>query len=182
MTSTPQSPAADERTLILMRHAQADPGWGIADVERGLGRQGTAEAPVAGRWLLESGHLPQMILCSSALRTRQTCTWISHELGELSPTAGLSDRLYEATDAQILAEINATPERVRTLLVICHQPAVQELAMRLASPDSDLDAVMELSGGFPTAGMAVLRTAAQWAELDGADARLIDFHAPRLSA
>lgn len=179
MTSTPDASRHDERTLILMRHAKADPGWGIADFDRGLSRQGTSDAQVAGAWLLENSFLPEMVLCSSALRTRQTCTWVSHELGELAPTAGLSDRLYEATDAQILAEINATPERVRCLLVICHQPAVQELAMRLASADSEMGATMDLSSGFATAGLAVLRTGREWAELDGADARLMRFHTPR---
>lgn len=179
MTAAPDASRHDERTLILMRHAQADPGWGIPDFDRGLGRQGTADAPVAGAWLRDTGLLPEMVLCSSALRTRQTCTWVSHELGELAPTASLSDRLYEASDAQILAEINATPERVRCLLVICHQPAVQELAMRLAAADSEMEATMELSGGFATAGLAVFRTDRAWAELDGADARLLRFHTPR---
>lgn len=178
MTTSPDASRHDERTLILMRHAQADPGWGIPDFDRGLGRQGTVDAPAAGAWLRETGLLPEMVLCSSALRTRQTCTWVSNELGELAPTASLSDRLYGATDAQILAEINATPERVRSLLVICHQPAVQELAMRLAASDSDMDATMELSGGFRTAGLAVFRTGREWAELDGADARLMRFHTP----
>ena len=179
MTTTDRAGGRDERTLILMRHAQADAGWGVKDFDRPLGRQGTAEAPEAGRWLLESGILPEMVLCSSALRTRQTCTWVSSALGDRAPTASLSDRLYEASDREVLAEICATPERVRSLLVICHQPAVQELAMRLSAPDSDMDAVMDLSAGFPTAGIAVFRLGGAWAELDGADARLTRFRAPR---
>lgn len=178
MTSTSEIPGQDERTLILMRHAQADAGWGVEDFDRPLGRQGQAEAPAAGRWLLDSGLLPEMVLCSSALRTRQTCTWVSSVLADRAPTAGLSDRLYEASERQVLAEICATPERVRSLLVICHQPAVQELAMRLAAPDSDMEAVMDLSAGFPTAGLAVFRLRKPWLELDGADARLLRFRAP----
>lgn len=179
MTSTSQIADRDERTLILMRHAQADAGWGVADFDRPLGSQGRDQAPTAGQWLLDSGNLPQMVLCSSALRTRQTCTWVSSALGDRAPTASLSDRLYEASDRQVLAEICATPERVRSLLVICHQPAVQELAMSLAAPDSDMDSVMDLSAGFPTAGLAVFRLQKPWVELDGADARLVEFRPPR---
>lgn len=179
MTSTSETTGPDERTLILMRHAQADAGWGVADFDRPLGKQGQAEAPEAGQWLLDSGELPEMVLCSSALRTRQTCTWVSSVLGDRAPTASLSDRLYEASDRQVLAEICATPERARSLLVICHQPAVQEVAMRLAAPDSDMDSVMDLSAGFPTAGLAVFRLQKPWAELDGADARLVGFRSPR---
>lgn len=134
---------------------------------------------MAGRWLLEHDLAPEMILCSSALRTRQTCTWVSSELGELAPTANLSERLYEASENHVLAEINSVPDGVRVLLVIFHQPAVQDVAMRLAGSDSDMDAVMDLSGGFPTSGLAVLRTVEPWSVLDGADARLTDFVVPR---
>lgn len=179
MTTTTGPDGQDDRTLILMRHAQADSGWGVKDFDRPLGKQGTAEAPEAGQWLVETGILPEMVLCSSALRTRQTCTWVSSSLGERAPTASLSDRLYEASDREVLAEICATPERVRSLLVICHQPAVQELAMRLSAPDSDMDAVMDLSAGFPTAGLAVFRLSGSWVELDGADAQLTHFRSLR---
>ncbi|MDO5618688.1 SixA phosphatase family protein [Kocuria sp.] len=179
MSTGADSPRHDERVLILMRHAKAGAGWGVDDHERSLSPDGEADAPVAGQWLLDNHLVPEMILCSSALRTRQTCTWVSSELGELAPTANLSDRLYEASDAQVLAEINAVPDSVRTLMVICHQPAVQDAAIRLASADSDMDAVMDLSGGYPTSGLAVLRTQCSWSELDGADARLTDFEVPR---
>ena len=57
MTSTSETTGPDERTLILMRHAQADAGWGVADFDRPLGKQGQAEAPEAGQWLLDSGEL-----------------------------------------------------------------------------------------------------------------------------
>lgn len=169
----------DERVLILMRHAAAGAGWGVDDHERSLSSTGEADAPLAGRWLLEAGLAPEMILCSSALRTRQTCTWVSSELGDKAPTANLSERLYEASAAQVLAEINAVPDSVRVLMVICHQPAVQDLAMRLAGADSEMDAVMDLSGGYPTSGLAVLRTTRGWGLLDVADARLSDFTVPR---
>lgn len=169
----------DERVLILMRHAQAGAGWGVDDHERSLSSSGEQDAPMAGRWLLENGLAPEMILCSSALRTRQTCTWVSSELDELAPTANLSDRLYEASEAQVMAEINAVPDSVGVLMVICHQPAVQDVAMQLAGPQSDMEAVMDLSGGYPTSGLAILRTTESWAGLQGADARLTEFVVPR---
>lgn len=179
MSNPSDAPRHDERVLILMRHATAGAGWGVDDHERALSPDGQADAPLAGQWLLENNLAPEMILCSSALRTRQTCTWVSSELGDLAPTANLSERLYEASEIQVLAEINAVPDSVQTLMVICHQPAVQDVAMRLAGADSDMDAVMDLSGGYPTSGLSVLRTTQSWAALDGADARLTDFVVPR---
>ncbi|MDO4253760.1 MAG: histidine phosphatase family protein [Kocuria sp.] len=181
--SAAQSPRRhDERVLVLMRHATAEAGWGVDDHERQLSVEGQADAPVAGRWLVDHGLIPEMIVCSSALRTRQTCTWLSSALGDLAPTPSLSERLYEASGAQVLAEINAAPDDVRVLVVICHQPAVQDVAMQLASADSDVDAVMDLSAGYPTCGLAVLRTVGSWAGLARADARLTDFVVPRAGA
>lgn len=178
MSTSRQHSRDDDRVLIMMRHATADFGWGVEDHERSLSPQGHREAPLAGRWLVHNGFVPEMMLCSSALRTRQTCTWVSSELGDLAPTASLSGRLYEASERDLLAEINAVPEAVRAVMLICHQPAVQNLVMRLASADSDMGAVMELSAGYPPAGVAVLRTSSPWAALDGADARLVNFMVP----
>lgn len=103
-----------------------------------------------------------------------------HELGERAPTPQLWDSLYNGSDAQLLAAVNHVPESVRTLLVVAHMPGVLDAVLRLASRDSDQDAMMDAAAGFPTAGTAVLEVAGDWALLDGADARLTRFHAPRV--
>jgi len=122
-----------------------------------------------------------MILCSSARRARQTCTWVCSELGDLAPTAKLEDALYHAGDARIIAVINRVPETVESLLVIGHLPGLRDAGLRLATPDSDYEAVMGLADGCPTSALAVFEVPGTWAELDGADARLVDFSVPRSS-
>ena len=134
---------------------------------------------MAGVWMREHDAVPDFILCSSALRARQTCTWVCKELGDKAPTAKLEDRLYNATPERILSLINHVPETVTSLLVIAHLPGVQDLAMRLASTTSDEDAVMEMATRYPTAGLTVMEHALPWAELDGRDARITDFVVPR---
>lgn len=168
-------PRSDARTLIVMRHAQAVMPWGTSDFDRPLTATGREQAPAAGRWLVEQGVVPEMILCSAALRTRQTCTWVCDALGEKAPTASLDERLYNCAPSELLRAVNRTPETVRSLMVIAHYPGVQELVMRLAAPDSDYDAVMEASSGFSPASLAVLTFRGEWAALDGADARLVAF-------
>lgn len=163
------------KKLMLLRHAKADWPRDVSDHERPLSGRGHRDAPLAGRWMVENDFLPDFILCSSALRTRQTCTWICQELGDKAPTPKLEDRLYDASPDQILSVINHVPETVTSLLVIAHMPGVQELAMRLASVFSDEDAVMEMATRYPTAGLTVMETAKPWAELDGRDARITDF-------
>ena len=84
---------------------------------------------MVGRWMAKHHHVPDFILCSSALRTRQTCTWVCSELGDKAPTPMLSEALYDATATQVLSEINQLPDTITTLLVISHMPAVQDLAL-----------------------------------------------------
>lgn len=163
------------KTLMIMRHAEADMPWGTSDFDRPLTPHGHEDAPRVGRWMVENGVLPEMIVCSSALRTRQTCTWVCDELGEKAPTASLEDRLYNAPPRELLSVVGRTPETVQSLLVIAHFPAVQDAVLSLASRDSDYDAMMGVSSNFPPAGLAVLTSDKPWAALDGADALLRAF-------
>ena len=95
---------ADAKTLIVLRHAKA--GWPDAadDHARPLAERGHAQAPAAGDWLREHDLVPDAVVCSDALRTRQTCVWVCERLGELAPTPYLDPRLYGADAARALAE------------------------------------------------------------------------------
>ena len=123
--------------------------------------------------------MPDFILCSSALRTRQTCTWVCSELGDKAPTPKLEDGLYGASALRMLTVVNHVPDTVTTLMLISHLPGVQDLAMHLASRDSDHDAYMDAASRFPTSALTVLETEKPWAELDGQDARITKFKVPR---
>lgn len=168
------------KKLMLLRHAKADwPREVTSDHERPLSGRGHRDAPQAGIWMREHNAVPDFILCSSALRTRQTCTWVCDELGDKAPTAKLEDRLYDASASSILSVINHVPETVTSLLVIAHMPGVQELAMRLASVSSNEDAVMDMATRYPTSGLTVMEVEVPWAELDGRDAKITHFAVPR---
>ncbi|NUL44324.1 histidine phosphatase family protein [Cellulosimicrobium funkei] len=177
--STPAIDNSGDKTLILLRHAKSDWPDGVNDHDRPLGGRGNREAPAAGQWLVEQGVYPEMILCSDAVRTRQTCTWVCSELGEKAPTPYLDSRLYEADATRALAVINETEEQVRTLMVIGHMPWVQDLGMRIASVDSDEEAVVSMAERYPTLGLQVFRIPGAWATLDGRDARMTHFTVPR---
>ena len=167
------------KRLVVLRHSKAAWPEGVPDVDRPLAERGHADAPEAGKWLLTHRVVPDFILCSVALRTRQTCTWVCGELGDLAPTPKLETGLYAATAGRMLAVINHVPDTVRTLLVIAHMPGVQDLVLRLASRDSDQDAYLDAANHFPTTGLAVLEVDKPWAELDGQDASLTHFAVPR---
>ena len=132
--------------------------------------------------MLEHHAVPDFILVSTALRTRQTCTWVCTELGDKAPTPKLEDDLYAARPAEMLALINHVPATVTSLLVIAHNPGVQELAMNLASVRSSERAVMDLATDYPSAGLTVMTYDGEWAELDGRDADITDFVVRRAPA
>lgn len=170
---------AQARRLILLRHGKADYPLGVADHDRPLGARGDREAPAAGRWLVENNLIPDYILCSDALRTRSTCAWVLSELGEKAPTPYIDSRIYSAGTSGLCSIINETPDTVSTLLVIGHQPVLQELALRLASKGSDQEAVYELAMNYPTLGMTVMETAEPYSHLDARDAAVTHFVVPR---
>lgn len=163
------------KKLLILRHAEAGHSFTGDDHSRTLTQHGQDQARQIGKYLLEFGPWPEMALVSDAMRTRQTCIWISHELGEKAVTPYLDERLYLAASRAMCSVINETPETVQTLLVIAHMPGVQNLSMELASPESDETAVLNMASQWPTAGLAVFDVAKPWAELDGRDAGLSQF-------
>ncbi len=167
--------ASHQKKLMLLRHAKAEFQEGVPDHERSLSSRGHADAPLVGRWMMEHDAVPDSILVSTALRTRQTCTWVCKELGDKAPTPKLEDELYAASPSEMLAVINRVPPTVTSLLVIAHNPGTHELAMRLASARSDERAVMDLATDYPTAGLTVMTFDSEWAELEGRDAVVTDF-------
>lgn len=163
------------KRLMLLRHAKSDWHGDVADHERPLSGRGHRDAPLIGRWMVEHDAVPDLILTSTALRARQTCIWVCQELGEKAPTPRLEPKLYAATATEMLTVINHVPDTATSVLVIGHLPGIQNLAMRLASVNSDEDAVVDLASHYPSAGLTVLSHAGQWSELDGRDADVSDF-------
>lgn len=166
-------PRHDAKTLIIMRHAEAD--WGLDDFNRPLTKRGHAQAPQAGTWLLEKGFVPDMLVSSAALRTRQTTTWVSKALGEKAPTASLDERLYNAPASALLSTINRTPETVQCLMLVAHLPGVQDAALQLARADSEHEALMDASYGYAPASLTVFEVQGPWAQLVEHEAKLTHF-------
>lgn len=170
------------RTLFLFRHAKSgrdDPA--LEDFDRPLNERGRRDAPRMGGEFCGRGWFPQRALVSPALRTRQT--W---ELaGECLPTACetvFERALYAAPPRAMLAAIARVPHGVTSLVVVGHNPGLEELAAQLASGLSDAEALGRLREKFPTAAVARLETDASWARLSAGGARLTHFVTPAMVA
>src|SRR4051794_39743100 len=83
------------RRLVLLRHAKAETPGDTPDVQRQLTDKGRADATAAGAWLAAEGLRPDLVLCSPAIRTRQTWHGVAMWLGEADPTGAAPDVRYE---------------------------------------------------------------------------------------
>ena len=145
-----------QRQLIVMRHAKAGELPGGPDIERALRPRGRRNATAAGQWLAERDLVPDLVLCSSARRARQTWQYVGAELaGE--PEVLNDPRLYEADAADLLGIFGAASTRVRRLMYVGHNPAAAEVAEVLTGVAVD----------FPTAAIAIIGLDLAWADLPG---------------
>ncbi|HEX6254171.1 MAG TPA: histidine phosphatase family protein [Euzebyales bacterium] len=165
------------RMLYVLRHAKSswdDPT--LADHERPLAPRGTRAAPLIGDHLRRVGIAPQVVLCSSSRRTRQTLDMlgdvVAHD-GEVS----IEDDLYHATAATLLRRLRVVPDAASDVLMIGHNPALQQLVLMLAASGGSR---AQVARKFPTAALATLRAAVdRWADLDVGRARLTGFVRPK---
>ncbi|MEU6487083.1 histidine phosphatase family protein [Streptomyces sp. NPDC046887] len=164
------------RRIVLLRHAKAD--WPqVSDHERPLAERGRKDAPVAGRRLAETGIPFGLALCSTATRTRETWKLAVQELSD-RPRTVYEERLYEASAGEIIALLNETPEDVRDLLVIGHNPGMHAVAEALSGgAEGDTRSRMN-RGGFPTAAFAVVSFTAPWKSLEIGVGTLTDYWTP----
>lgn len=164
------------RTLVLLRHAKSDWPEDVADHERPLADRGRRDAPAMGRWLREAGYRPDHVVCSTALRTRQTWELARDEL-DVDPTTEFEPRVYGATVRELLEVIGSAPASAGTLLVVGHNPGLEYLALTLAG-DAPSDERDRMHRKFPTAAVAVFEWSGDWDQAAAGTARLVRFVTP----
>jgi phosphohistidine phosphatase len=172
------SSAASEKILILMRHAKAEEGAGKPDHDRELNARGRRDAGAAGAWLKEQGLVPDLVICSTAVRTRQT--W------DAACKAGAHTEFVEYRKSVYTGGADDTVETIRedagdttSVMVVGHNPTMAQLTSLLTDGDGSRQAHEALGDGFVTSGIAVLRYAGDWEDLDWGSCALERYHVSR---
>jgi phosphohistidine phosphatase len=167
------------RQLLLLRHAKSsweDPN--LSDHDRPLDPEGQSATQSVRVAIARLELMPQLVLVSSARRTRETLDLLQPLAG--SPRIRHSSDLYLANPRQILDALVEVPSHTGSVLVIGHNPGLHDLAMMLAGAHAmsmGREGSPRLARGFPTAALAEFAVAGDWRTLpDGA--RLIRFLAP----
>jgi phosphohistidine phosphatase len=163
--------------LVVLRHAKSDWPAGVADHDRPLGRRGIRDSAAVGRWLVDHGDAPDLVWCSTARRTRETWTHLGSQLTD-DCDVHFEDRVYDAGVDDLLGVLRGTPRKTGHVLLVGHNPGVQDLVLTLADRASgDARALAETK--FPTSGLAVLDIEGEWADLRAGHANLSSFVVPR---
>jgi phosphohistidine phosphatase len=167
------------KRLLLLRHAKS--AWDdpmMRDFDRPLNARGHRAAQRMGQWCADQNVVVDLLLCSPALRTRQTLdevlsTW------QVSPTVRIDDSIYMASADTLLGLIHGCDDHVSTLLILGHNPGLEDLAMLLAG-DGSKAALAQLASKYPTAALAdISLPVTAWADVDRRDGALERFILPR---
>ena len=169
--------------LLLLRHAKSD--WSDAargDEDRPLTARGRKAAAAMGAYMCEHRYVPGRVLCSTARRTRETLEWLLPALGA-NPSVAYDESLYLAEWPRLLREIQAAPDAASPVLVIGHNPGLQELAVALVrEPDekSERARVKKLKEKFPTGALAVIDFDVKaWSDVAPGIGRLCEYVRPK---
>jgi phosphohistidine phosphatase len=162
------------RILFLLRHAKSS--WdepGIEDHERPLAPRGRRAAGLLADHMRSAEIEPELVLCSSARRTRETLEGVGPP-GEWL----IESDLYAASPGTVLARLQRLPDDVRSAMVIGHNPTMQVLVLRLVAAGSGAD-LSEVQRKYPTGALATLTFEGGWNELAPGRARLEAYVRPR---
>ncbi len=171
---TPNTPLPRYR-LLLLRHSKSAWPDGVDDHDRPLGGRGLKAAPLMGRYMAREGLVPDLALISTARRTQETWALVDAELPDDIERRDVGE-IYEAAAERIAGVIRGVDASVRTLLVVGHNPGLQELALDLAGEGERLGGVSEK---FPTGALAVIDFAVAWGDVVGGSGVLERFVVPR---
>jgi phosphohistidine phosphatase len=159
-----------------MRHAKSS--WkeaDMADHDRPLNARGERDAAAMGKRLAEAGVMPDLVLCSTAARTRATLALM---VTSIKPAKVVFEStLYAAGRKRLLHRINDVPEDIGCVLLIGHNPGLQELALTLADAGSTAR-LPPVDGKYPTAAIASFQFDGEWRRLEPHEATVVSYLTP----
>ena len=172
----PVTPAT--KRLALLRHAKSswsDPS--LPDVDRPLAPRGKRAIAAMAEHLAQAGIAPDLVLSSPARRAVETLDGARRGL-PADIEVRIEDSIYGTTATGLLRIVRLVPDDVVTLLVVGHNPCLEDLAHGLAGRGSP-ELLLRLGTKYPTGALATLEYRGRWADLDWGTATLESFVVPR---
>lgn len=159
--------------LHLLRHAKSSWDEDADDHARPLNRRGREAARLIGESLPKVVGGFDLVLCSSAQRARETAELALAGFGP-APKIRYEEGLYLASREALMQRLREIDERREAVLVVGHNPGLHELALALAAPDSVGFSTLA-NGKFPTGVRCRFVIGTDWADIDSARHRMVDY-------
>ena len=168
------------RRLMLLRHAKSDRSDpGARDHDRVLNARGREAAPRIGAYMASHGLNPDLVICSTATRARQTWDLVAAAFAK-PPATVFEERIYRNDPRILLDLVRQTKSGVHGLLMVGHNPSFQMFADLMAASGHG-DARQRLREKFPTTALAVIDFAVDaWDKVHPHSGRLDRLITPRL--
>ena len=166
----------EQRRLIVMRHAKAEP-YAATDHARRLTDRGRRDAERAGAHLAAAGLVPDHAVVSTAERTRETWAAVAEATGS-TVEAQYDAAVYSGGIDVVVDTLRVVPPDARTVVFVGHNPTAAYLGHHLDDGEGDPEAVSGLLRGFPAGALVVFDVEVPWAGLDQETGRVVDFFAP----
>ena len=172
MTPVPPDPTVHiPRELLILRHAKSS--WDSdadSDFDRPLAKRGKKDAPRVGAWLYREGLVPDLVVSSPAERAKQTALKVCESM-EFKKKKVLWDKdIYAAGLNELLAVLARCPADAVTVLLVGHNPGLEELLAYLVGGEVDVPDDGKL---LPTATLARLEMPRDWSGLENGCADLV---------
>jgi len=166
------------KTLTLLRHAKS--GWDdpvSRDFDRPLNPKGRRAAAMMGRHLRSLGLHFDHVVASPAVRVEETLGEVATGLGETLAPAW-DRRIYLASAATLLDVIHALPPEAERVLLVGHNPGLEELVLMLV-PACTGCLREDVEQKYPTASVVEMQLQGGWQDVGTGRATLLRFIRPR---
>jgi len=165
------------KVVHLLRHGKSSWKEPLPDSERPLAPRGLRAAKAMRAYLRQESVRPALVLCSPARRTRETLELIAPALPDVA--AWIEPELYGADARELLVRLRGLPDTAPSVLLVGHNPGLQELAVNLAG-GGDAALVARLREKMPTGALVTLVSPVEsWRELRRGAAQLTAYVLPR---
>jgi phosphohistidine phosphatase len=162
------------RELWLLRHAKADRSLNIEDFDRPLKKKGKRAALKVGTWMKEQGLIPELVISSPAQRAIATAQIVCRAIG-LSDSLLSQDKRIYAEGFERLKEVLTASGSTKKLLLVGHNPELEDLLIYLVGADSlPIDEKL-----LPTAALARMIMPDDWTSLEHGCAKFLSITHPK---
>lgn len=171
------------KRLVILRHAKTEAAGGLKrDIDRVLVERGRRDAAAMAQHFVLRGHACDLVLCSTAARTRETLAIFAPIACSGVPVAYRED-LYLAEAPDIISIIRSVDDTHGAVMVVGHNPGLEELALTMCTAALSIEEEARhrrMREKFATTSLAVIRfDAGRWQDLRPGSGLLEDFMRPR---